>query len=206
MPDHKSNDRDELDLLLDSALATYADPGPSPNLRSRILPATTQRRRGELLAGWTIWAVPALAAMLAVVILIERHEHGKRTDAPISVRLSPIPHAPQLARQEPIIHSPVTKLETTRDALHTNLRRTPTTISASTSKPEGLPKEEVFPTPTPLSPQEQAVVSLVNRDSPDSKDLAQQLTRAAPQGQPTEPLRIAAIHIPPLNPPDNGNN
>lgn len=205
MPDNAINDRDELDLLLDAALASDATPDPSPNLVSRILAATTQRRRGKLLTGWVIWAVPAFAALLAVVILIERHEPRNRTNSPITSQLSATPHVPQPAPRRLTVRPSVAEVETTRGTANINLRRTLNTTRASTP-PKPLPKQEVFPTPTPLSPQEQAVAALVNSNSRDSKELAQQITQPTPQGQPTEPLRIAAIHIPPLNPPDNGGN
>jgi hypothetical protein len=64
---------------------------------------------------------------------------------------------------------------------------------------------EVFPTPAPLSPEEQALADLVNRDP---RIVTRQIAQSAitPQPQPVERIHIAAIHIPPLNPPDNGGN
>ena len=64
-----------------------------------------------------------------------------------------------------------------------------------------LPRLEVFPMPTPLTSEEQALVALANRNLGDNTQ-----PFARNQTQPVEPLRIAVIQIPPLNPPDNGGN
>jgi hypothetical protein len=188
----------ELDLLLDAALATYIDSEPSPSLTPRILAATRDldRRRS---VRWLPWAVPALAALLLAVFLALRiqapHIQAPHTTSPVAAR----PH-PLTSRQSPAVAS----VEAPPLRLHRSLQ--PPTIRADAIKNPPLPRLEVFPTPTPLSPGEQALVVLVNRNSRDSRSLAQQITRPDPQGQPIEPLRIAAIHIPPLNPPDNDNN
>jgi hypothetical protein len=60
-----------------------------------------------------------------------------------------------------------------------------------------LPKQEVFPAPTPLTPQEQALAALATRNP---GNISQAVAEA--QKQPIEPLEIAAIQIQPLNPPD----
>jgi len=59
---------------------------------------------------------------------------------------------------------------------------------------EPLPKQEVFPTPTPLTKEEQALVALVNRNP---GNITQSI--AETQKQPVEPLTIAAIRIPLLD-------
>jgi hypothetical protein len=64
-----------------------------------------------------------------------------------------------------------------------------------------LPRQEVFPTPTPLTPQEQALAALATRNP---GNVSQSVAEA--QKQPVEPLEIAAIRIKPLNPPDKGQN
>jgi hypothetical protein len=66
MRDDPTQDRDELDILLDAALATYVDSEPSPSLRPRILAAASDLDRPSL--GWLSWAIPALAAALLMTI------------------------------------------------------------------------------------------------------------------------------------------
>jgi len=190
MHDDPTPKSDDLDLLLDSALATYTDPGPSLSLTARILAAarmTAPQRQFR----WMLWAIPATAALLLAILFVHRTQ-APTTTSPVVAHLHPSGSAPSsaVASVEAVTPHPQRLLR------HTELR----------AKASPLPRLDVFPAPTPLSPQEQAVVSLVNRDSPDSNHLAQQLTQPAPQAHPSELLRIAAIHIPPLNPPDNGNN
>jgi hypothetical protein len=64
-----------------------------------------------------------------------------------------------------------------------------------------LPKREVFPTPQPLSPEEQAFVEFAAR-APETE---RQLFIEA-QKRDDAPLSIAAIEIQPLDPPDHGGN
>ena len=67
MRDKAMQDRNELDILLDAALATYANPEPSPGLTPRILAATRAIDRHPPVR-WMALAVPALAAALQRVL------------------------------------------------------------------------------------------------------------------------------------------
>ena len=77
-------ENDPLDRLLDSALATYADPALDAGLEKRVLEALTiERRTGEIRSApassrrWLPWviAVP-LAASLLLSIGTERFRHA----------------------------------------------------------------------------------------------------------------------------------
>ena len=63
MPDNPMQKGDELDILLDAALATYIDSEPSPGLTRRIL-AVTKDLDCRASVRWLHWAVPTLAALL----------------------------------------------------------------------------------------------------------------------------------------------
>ncbi len=68
-------ENDELDLLLDSALATYADPGPNSGLEQRVLAGLeAARRSGEhhprAFAGTRRWLPWAIAVPVAASLLI----------------------------------------------------------------------------------------------------------------------------------------
>jgi hypothetical protein len=67
----------------------------------------------------------------------------------------------------------------------------------TTHKPAPLPKLDVFPTPRPLSPEEQAMVRFVATTPPSEIQAMQKA-----QQQQDEPLHIAAIVIQPLKPLD----
>ncbi len=203
MRDDSTQNQDELDILLDAALATYVDSEPSPSLTPRILAAASDLDRRPAV-GWLSWAIPALAAALLMTVFLTHRPAARRETSQPTADLS-APGVPASAERTPntparsIAAAATPHLGSTPPRADRSVRTT-----APTQPP--LPRQDVFPTPIPLSREEQAVVALVNRDSPDSKELARQITQPVSQGQPVEPLRIAAIHIPPLNPPDNGDN
>jgi len=64
-----------------------------------------------------------------------------------------------------------------------------------------LPKLDVFPTPQPLTPEEQAVAI-----SAFQIPAAEFQAVVVGQQQEDAPVSIAAINIQPLEPPDNGGN
>jgi hypothetical protein len=202
MRDNSLQNRDELDILLDAALATYVDSEPSPSLTPRILAAARDADRRPTV-GWLSWAVPALAAALLMTIFLTHRPAARRQTPQPTADLS-APHAPASAER-----MPDTSGNRIAAAATPHLGSTPPRAARSvrTTAPIQplLPRQEVFPTPAPLSPEEQALAATVNR-SPEriAKQIAQ--SGAPSQEEPIEPLRIAAIHIPPLNPPDNGDN
>jgi hypothetical protein len=202
MRDNAMNDRDEFDLLLDSALATYANPEPSHSLAARILTTTRNINRRPFVR-WLPWTIPALAALLLAVLFIRHHAFSSRTGSPVTARLSSVPGTLQSASRVPSISG--SKARTAPPAVRANLSQFDKAMRVPTPRTELLPRQEVFPTPAPLTPQEQALAALVNRNA---SDVSSQVAQSAPrnQEQPIEPLSIAAIHIPPLNPPDNGAN
>ena len=204
MRDDSTQNRDELDILLDAALATYVDSEPSPSLTPRILAAASDLDR-RTSVGWLSWAIPALAAALLMTIFLA-HRPAVRREASQPTEDLSAPHVPASPERTPNTSAKsIAAAEATPHLGSAPLRAArsvPTTVPVQPP----LPRQDVFPTPIPLSREEQAVVALVNRDSADSKELARQITQPVSQGQPIEPLRIAAIHIPPLNPPDNGDN
>lgn len=187
MRDELTNQRDDLDILLDAALSTYVDVEARPGLTQRILTATTHLEPRRSLFSWLSWAVPALAVLVLIAIFL--------------VDRSPAPHPTSAVTTHPPIPAapPATGAVKAPQQLRQRLPRPFGRAVSTTSNP--LPRLEVFPTPTALSPEEQALVSLVNRNP---QEVAQSTARA--QQQPTEPIHIAAIEIAPLNTPDNDIN
>lgn len=188
---------DELDILLDSALTTYADPGPDSGLDQRILTristeAAPAPRRPRLL--WAI-ALPAAACLLLVFLSTPRPHHPSsgRTEQAQSSQRSPLIAAPTGSRPARRLEAPQRSETPTRKT-----QSRPVTLAA---KLVPYPKLDVFPTPRPLSPAEQALAVFAAR-APEPERVA--LIEA--QKQTEEPLSIAAIHIPLLEPPEEGNN
>jgi hypothetical protein len=202
MRDDSPQNRDELDILLDAALATYVDSEPSPSLTPRILAATRDMDRRPS-PGWLSWAVPALAAALLITIFLTYRPAARRETPQPTADLS----APRVAASAERMPNTPAKSIATEATPHLGSTAPREARSVRTTVPIQplLPRQDVFPTPTPLSPKEQALAALVSR-SPEK--IARQVAQPgeASQPQPIEPLRIAAIHIPPLNPPDNGDN
>jgi hypothetical protein len=186
-------ENDDLDLLLDSALETYAESAPSPSLEERILarvqiriaaePAMVPRRR------WLPWviALPMAAALLLFVFLMaprpQLHQIAHATSAP-STGATGSAAAPRPAT----VHRAKTRVP-----LHSGKPGD----FAKSSVPQ--PKLDVFPTPQPMSAEERAL-ALVATQTP--MPLRKALVEA--QIRDDTPVRIAATHIPPLESPDQG--
>jgi hypothetical protein len=210
MRDNAMNDRDDLDILLNAALATYVDPGAAPGLISRILTSTCWRAKqvnrhidNRRPLRWLPWAVPTLAALLLVVIFTVRHAVTHRVELSATAGLS---HPSELTPHAPAISTPSPKVETHLAAASNprQIRQIKRPMHAASPPP--LPRLEVFPTPTPLSQEERALVDLANRRPDQAAQVANRSLADRSQEQAIEPIRIAAIHIPPLNLPDNDTN
>jgi hypothetical protein len=162
---------DELDKILDDALSSYSREEPRPGLDDRIFDRirAAREQRGFTWLRWAL-AVPAFACVLflAVMFLSTRDSVPKSwKPAPIiSSTASPPPFAP--AAIQP-------------------------TATRRRLKPVRLPKPEQFPTPTPLTAQERALLAFVAR----SPKQAEELLTDAKSGT-TEPIQIKEIQIEPL--------
>ena len=185
-------DKDDLDALLDEALATYADVEESSNLSVRVLAAIRKSEDHKTSRRWLPWAIalPVAAAVL-IAVLVSPHRSRSRESSQISqVATQPAPNSPKA-----VVETPSHAVRAVRPP---RARTTNEVRSAIHKLP--VPKQAVFPAPQPLSREEQALVSLANtRPSVAAQSIAE-------SSQPVEPLSIAAIHIPPLNPPDKGGN
>jgi hypothetical protein len=129
--------RDELDRLIDGALADYSAAEPLAGLEQRVLDRVrdAQRSRRRRWRGMLAVAAPAVAAILAVVV-------SRRPETPPIAALPPSPAPPAVAMAPP--PAPV--------GIATPRRIAP--------KPRPLPKRDVFPTPSPLTREERLLVQL----------------------------------------------
>jgi hypothetical protein len=154
----KSDARDNFDQMLDAALASYANVEPPPGMEQRILARVRSSGESRRIVWWR-WAVVAVPA-LACVLAVVTYRGTPPIDPP-RVALS-VPGAPVLAPRV--------------------VKRT------SRPKPAPLPKREVFPTPTPLSPEERALLALVAQSPAKALDLS-----ATSEPKPIEPIKIEPI-------------
>lgn len=193
MPDN----RDELDRLLDSALATYGDPGAESGLEERILSRMAAEANPAPRRRWPAWAmVLPVAASLLFLLLLSRP--GTKS-APVATSQNAQPASRRAAGLEaanqPSSHP--TPIHRARALLRKP--RLGRTAVAAQSAP--LPKLEIFPSPQPLGPQEQALVDFAAHATKSERE---SLIAAKPQTD--APLRIAALEIKPLEPPAAGAN
>jgi len=189
-------DRDELDLLLRSALNTYADPGPESDLARRILARISAEAAPAPPRRWLPWVIaPPIAACLLVLIFRSGPWPAHR----------PSGHAGQTPTStQSLIATAHPEMPSTPRHIQSRNSRTPEpqqhrAVLAAKTAP--LPKLDVFPTPQPLTPEEQAL-AVFAAHAPESE--RQSLIEA--QANADAPLSIAAIQIQPLEPPDQGAN
>ena len=196
-------EKDELDTLLDAALVTYADPGPDSGLEQRVLACVsgenfavstpTPRRR------WLPWGIALAAAsclLLFVVISAQKRIHPPSRNVQSALSSDPL-HATTI-RREPISVLPHSTIIHGANRIMPKVQHPSTEI---THRSAPLPKLDVFPTPQPLMPEEQALVAFATQ-APQRQ--VEAVIEA--QKQAGAPLTIAAIRIQPLEQPEQGQN
>ena len=219
-------DKDELDVLLDSALATYADPGADSGLEQRVLMALAGERKagGEHRWSWRRWRVWAIAVPVAASLLLwmgvenVRHRPGVGDVRARQSGMAAPPHAAATdtaSVRRPATHPTAAKATTHLAAVAARLKSCPVTKpNASVSREsvsiacsgaaetslgmlaaevQARPKLDVFPTPQPLTPEEQVLAAAATDSSPVVQAAIQ-----TPQITGDAPLSIAALDIPPL--------
>ncbi len=153
----RENDRDnppdtQLDARIDAALHTWAEPPAIPDPRIVALKLLEQAREVDSRPQWSLgrWAIPAcLAALVLAAVWF------LRTPQIPAVARTPAP-PPAVAAT----HPPALPAQRATVPAHNRLPR------LAAAKPQSLPKLPVFPTPTPLSPQEQALVAFADHAPP----------------------------------------
>lgn len=163
------NSHDELDRLIDSALAGYSNAEPLAGLEARVLNRVrvTQARRRLLVWGLAL----AVAASVVVVGIVKR-------TAPTTV-----PKSAEIVQAKPALPTAVTRLA----------RVMPKRVSVKRSRrPKPLPKLEQFPSPAPLTAEERALVALAQQDPEELGKFAEM------ERESEAPLEIQPIQIAPL--------
>jgi hypothetical protein len=142
------SDNHELDRLIDRALATYADAEPDPFLQTKISASAR-----EITPPPRFWALSAAAACVACVLFALLVTH---TGAPMH-SLSGSDISPVARRTSaPVVVSPKHVSLGPPGAAHPAIRR----IRRLRPAPELAPHLAVFPSPAPLSREEEALLAL----------------------------------------------
>jgi hypothetical protein len=176
----------ELDQLIDAALSSYSATEAQPGIEQRILTHALAEypRRKRAIWAWAV-AVPAAACLLAFLFVAGRHiSHPNTLQATATTAPPAIAATP---RETPAMDSfPSPRKQTIPRKVSTQ---------PSTAR-EALPKEEVFPSPSPLTAEERAAIALV-REPPQ---MPRQIDAA---GVEISPIHIAEMQIRPIAPSDD---
>jgi hypothetical protein len=179
-------ENDDLDLLLDTALKTYAESETSPSLEQRILARIAAEPSAAPRPRWLPWAIalPLAACLLLFVLFMSQQHRAPNQNALVpsapSSPLATLPAAPHPARVRSARARPP-------------LLFAPPVLLADRNVP--LPKLDVFPTPQPLTAEERTLAAIAS-ETPVPLRIA--LIEA--QSEPDAPLHIAEISIPPIEP------
>lgn len=169
---------EEWDALIDSALRSYVDAEPRSDLRHGVLQrvnATPETGGAAWSIRWPALAVACAAAAALAVGLVWQSAPLREREEP--VRLAQVAVPPRLAQHTEPVFTTVHR--------HTTKRISRRQVNA---------QQNVFPSPSRLSPEEAAVLAIAQN---------QQLTKALAvsqkqQGEDIHPLEISAIQVQPL--------
>ncbi len=193
---------DQLDRVLDPALATYADPGPDSGLEARILKRLAEEGARAPHRRWLAWAIalPAVAGVLLLAVLFRPGAH------PVSA-----PQQAQVSRRTAPKSRPTNRLVLGSAPVHRGriplrARRPHAQVLEASSAP--LPKLDVFPTPEPVTPAEGALARCVARmPRAQQQALAESQEQQFPLTAATIPtLLLASPDAEALGPPSDGGN
>lgn len=176
-------DRDRTsEILIDEALARHSRVEPRPGLERRILARLADRKPPFQWPRWT-WAfasVALIAAAVLVVILFHGPQIRKNAaQAALEKPASPVP--PTAPPPQP----PVKANTSLR-----SMRAVVPTIAVDAGLPQ--PRLAQFPSPAPLSEEEQLLLRFVTQHHDEAVQFAKN------QNQPLEDLKIEDIKIAPL--------
>jgi hypothetical protein len=181
-----SNDRDELDDVIDGALPGYSSADPMDGLEDRVL-RRVQAAGAVRRSPWFCrlgFAIPALAAVLFACIALRigwnpQPRSTSATPKPAVSKPSSLASAPQPSPP------PATRVVEPKRGIGTG--------QGYSAPPRSLPKEEVFPAAVPSTDEERALVAWVRRAPAEAAQAFSDLKK-----RDTEPIQIPPIEIPPL--------
>ena len=147
--------RDQLDDILDAALAKFAEAEPRPGLENRVLASLRAEGAKVTRHAWWRWSLAGAAAVAVVAVVIAWRSN------PVSRR--PIAHDPSVVTPRKPDSEPQVAMNSStnqaipavRQPLRSNPRRPHSNAVA------GSPKLNVFPSPQPLSEQEKILANYV---------------------------------------------
>jgi hypothetical protein len=191
-------DSDDLDFIINRAVASYGDPAADQQLAERLLDGVRQRTpvtHPPAHRRWLPWAAGLAAAACALAVIFgtlwPKHapinSPGKQQSGQSMAASAPAP-SPPLARSAP-------SNRTQRSNLPRRMKQPRHGMTNNAARP----KLDVFPTAEPLSDENQAFALFVQRAPPSQ---VRELLTA--QTSADAPVTIEELKIQPLTPLDDG--
>jgi hypothetical protein len=188
----RSEESRELNALVDAGLASYTSAEPRLGMEERILRSVLAEKTPRRV--WWPWAVGALASACVLAIVIFALMHANTVHAPSVVQSTPAEHAAPL----PKIATPETQVAPRVEVAGTAKRGGKKEIAGreamALANHRSTNVDEMFPSPQVLSEEESTIIAMVEQHP---AEISQALIEA--QRRSAEPVRVAAIHIEPLN-------
>jgi hypothetical protein len=174
---------ERMEELIDSALRSYAEPGEIPEARvvaARVISQAAEGRR----FGWWWLVVGATACLLVALVGAVWMMRGARVP-----EIAWVPKAPVVGAGLGAPGIRGRSLETRGPSLRS--------LARPSLRMTKLPKMEVFPTPRPLTAEEQALTVFTEKTTPEVK---KQVVEA--EKHLGDPIAIAELKIRPLDEED----
>lgn len=183
--------RDAIEERMDAALRSYAQPAEVPEMQvalaqllERARESESQRRRG-----W-VWGAVATAAGLAMIFLVGIVWLMR---GPRQREIAWTPKAPAVAQVKIPSEEPVATPRGVAQPTSAGSRRAAGVRAMRTAAVRQLPKQDTFPTPRPLSADEEALMTFVHRAPPPVRKAV-----IEDQQHWDDPIIVAELKKPPL--------
>ena len=169
---------DELDNVLDAALAKYAAE-PRTGLEERVLANLRDERARIPSRAWWRWSVMAALAAMVVVAVALAWRSVKATNPTVANHPGTI-HAPALPAKQVVSNKDGNQV---RNQERKAIRSTTARQERSGTAMAGNPKLAQFPSPQPLSEQERILASYVADDPKRARLIARVISEGLRQDQ-----------------------
>ena len=174
---------DELDQILDDALAEYREAEPLAGLEDRVLMRVKSQAEGARRPWWQWNAIAAAAAALAIAAWIGFGGRGRHeAPAPVAKKQALPAESYPRAKEEPVAKEKAAKANRPQSP------RAPAPVQVASTA--GAPMREHFPSPAPLRPEERMLLALAQTHPESLGELS--------RDDDDQEISIAPIHIKPL--------
>ena len=171
---------DELNSIIDRALSSYSDVQPLAGLEERVLNRIRASESARRSFGPLRWALALSFILVLAAAIAVRTQYRPASDMALDD-----------ASRRPIAISPLDEVTPSHSPIPGKLEQVTRRRHEHTLKP--LPKREQFPAAAPITDQERALLTLVERNPVEALNLFADLKR-----QVSEPIEIEPLQIKPL--------